>query len=224
MKKLMLFVLMLLGIFSCSDDDAAADKKREPLVSKITISNDFNPYQVYNIVYDAQNRIDKITVDGRVMRYVYNKKNYISTVFYDEVPQFVFHYNAQNIITHYEYADNGEMHAVTYDAAANSYRFPPDEYRLNGNDDVIVVNNKKVNFTEAKGVFANVTGKNVHLMNYFIGNFTFFGSKMGIKNVVDGNNEKMYEMATQYNDSGYPVNIDITSFFGNDDKTVTLEY
>lgn len=225
MKKIILIAVILFAFVNCSDDDSANKNQGVPLVSKMTVAVPGDPDWVYDIIYDAQNRIEKVISNGSsTMRYTYTEDNYISTVFYGEKPQFVFHYNEQNIITHYTYDDNGQMNAVTYDAASNSYRFPPDTFTLNSHEDVSVENGRKFHFTDAKGVFANVSGKNVHLMNRFAGVFWGTGSKMGIQEVVNANNEKVLEMETQYNDTGYPVQIEITSLAGIPPVKITLEY
>ena len=225
MKKIFLITVMLFAFVSCSDDDSAPKTQSMPLVSKMTVTVSGEPDWVYDIIYDTQNRIEKVITNGNTtMRYTYTENNYISTIFYGDVPQFVFHYNGQNIITHYTYEDNGQMNAVNYDAASNTYRFPPESFTLNSHEDVSVENGRKINYTASKGVFANVTGKNIHLMNRFVGIFWGVASKMGIQDVKGANNEKVFEMETKYNDAGYPIQIDITNFFGSPPTKITLAY
>lgn len=225
MKKLMLLVLMLFGIFSCSDDDAAADQKKEPLVSKITISNDFDPDQIYDIVYDAQNRIEQITVDGATSyQYLYNDQNYVNKMLRNDETYVVFHYNVNNIVSGYEFGDSGELHAVAYDAETNIYQFPPEKFRLNAIGDVGGILNGNINFSNGKGAFANIGGNNVQLINHFAGLLALVSNKMAVESVSDFNNDKKLLMETLYNEAGYPVQIKIEDLVGNSDRTVMLEY
>ena len=225
MKKAILYLLFLMPMISCSDDDSSAKPQEVPLISKLTLETANAPTQIFYFTYDAKNRIEKIVTDGgSTRRYAYNNENYLKSITYNDDPQVVFYYNQQNIITAYDFGNSGVESPVTYHAAQNSYSMPPNSYTLNAQDDVSVADSNKINFTEKNGVFANVNGKNLHLMNYFAGVLPFISSKMAVENVVDQSNNIIYKMETQYNESGFPVKIEIKGFFGFDDMTVNLEY
>ena len=225
MRKAILYFMFLIAIISCSDDDSSAKSQKAPLVTKLTLETTNAPAQIFEFTYDAQNRIEKIVTDGgSTRRYAYNDQNYLKSITYNDNPQVVFYYNRQNIITAYDFGNSGVESPVTYNAAQNSYNMPPNSYTLNAQDDVSVADSKKINFIEKNGVFANVNGKNLHLMNYFAGVLPFISSKMAVENVVDQSNNIIYKMETQYNESGFPVKIEIKGFFGFDDMTVNLEY
>lgn len=226
MKKIILFTVMLLAAASCSDDDSAENKTaQEPLVRKITVEKALEPNQAFDFIYDAQNRLVEILQNGAsAYKYEYNEQNYISEMFFRDEAYAVFHYNVNNIVSGYEFGDGGNINLVTYDAATNTYRFPPNRFTLEENGDVSANFNQKIIFGDHKGPFTNVDGINIQLMHHFVGMLTFVCNKKAIEEILDLNNNKVYELETLYNEAGYPIQIEVNNLTGNDDRTITLEY
>jgi len=224
MKKILFFTAMLIGITACSDDDSRAKTSREPLVSKITVKREMEPIQVYGFIYDDQNRITEILIDGSsAYKYYYNEQNYLEKVLRYGKAYAVFHYNVDNIVSAYEFGDSGHLSPVTYNAATNTYRFPPQEFKLEENDDVSTRYRQKIIFSNQKGAFANIGGKNVQLMHYFVGMLSYTSSKMAIAEILDDNDVKLYQFENQYSEAGYPIKINVDDLNGSD-TVITLEY
>jgi|SRR6218665_1075965 len=231
MKKIVLSVV-LLSLFSCSDEDyplvAPEPEVLKPtLVSKITVLREGEPEDVFYFTYDTKHRMQEVSYDeGQTsVQYTYNDADLVSRmVFNDDGNTLDFYYNAQNIPTAYENSGDGILLPVTYDAAANFYTFGPSTYILNAIGDIQSTTRVHYGYTDKKGIFANVVGPNIIMMQQLTGLFVSVGSKVAMETVYN-DNAQMFEIVTTYNDSGYPVKIEYTGLLPlHTDRTYILEY
>lgn len=231
MKKIVLSVV-LLSFFSCSDEEyplvtPEPEVLKPILVSKITVLKEGVPEDEFHFAYDAKNRMEKITYDEGIhsVQLTYNDADLVNRmVFNNDANTLDFHYNDQNIPVSYEDSSDGIVLPVTYDAATNFYTFGPSHYILNAIGDIKSTTRVHYGYNDKKGMFANVVGPNIMMMQQLIGLFVSVGSKAAMETVYN-DDAQMFAIETTYNDSGYPVKIVYTGLLPlHPNRTYILEY
>jgi len=232
MKKIA-YLLVLLMCFSCSDEETALatpepEVQKLPLVSKITVLKNGALEEVFEFTYDAKNRMERLSYNEGInaVQYTYNEANLVTRVLFNDNPNHTvdFHYNAQNIPTSYEHQSNGFLLPVTYDEATNFYTFGPNHYILNAIGDVKSTTRVHYSYNDKKGMFANVVGPNIMMINALIGLFVSAGSKVAMETVYN-DDAQMFDIKSTYNEAGYPVKVDYTGLLPlHPNRTFILEY
>lgn len=233
MKKIFLLVGLVLGVISCSDEDyplvsPEPEVQKPPLVSKITVLKNSKPEEVYHFTYDAKHRMQKLSYDegATSIQYTYNNADLVTTMVFNDNANATldFHYNTENIPTAYEHNNDGILLPVTYDATTNHYTFGPNDFLLNAIGDIKSTTRVHYDFNVNKGMFANVVGPNIMMMNALVGQFVSTGSKVAMSKIYN-DTAQMYDIETTYNDSGYPVQIDYIGLLPlHPNRTFILEY
>lgn len=228
MKKFVLSVV-LLAFFSCSDDDPVIPEPeviKPTLVSKMTVLREGAPEDVFHFTYDAKHRMQKITYDEGIntVELRYNDADLVNRMVFNGNPNTLdFFYNDQNIPVAYQNSD-GTLLPVNYNAEMNFYTFGPSSYLLNAIGDIQSTTRVHYSYTDKKGIFANVVGPNIIMMQQLVGLFVSVGSKVAMEKVYNDKSQ-MFEIETTYNDSGYPVKIEYTGLLPlHPNRTYMLEY
>ena len=231
MKKRLLILIMAMAAISCSDDDPLANPEPEILqpilVSKITVLREGETEDVFYFTYDARHRMQKISYDEGIntVELRYNDADLVKTMVFNGNPNTLdFFYNDQDIPVAYQNSGDGTLLPVNYNAETNFYTFGPSNYILNTIGDITSTTRVHYSYTDKKGIFANVVGPNIIMMQQLVGLFVSVGSKVAMEKVYN-DSAQMFEIETTYNDSGYPVKIAYTGLLPlHPDRTYILEY
>ena len=216
MKASILFFVILFGMNSCSDDgypllESEPEIQKPPLVSKLTMRRS-GRNEIFRFEYDEKNRIKKIFIETPsqfTWTYIYNDDDYVVTIYDSAGPEskMDFFYNDQHILTGYKpFFD--EISPITYDPETLTYNVGPSTYIMNAAADVASTTFIDYEYSGGKGIFSNVVGKNISLINHMILQLPYVCSKKAIKEInLSSNGNPAYEINTTSNNEGDPLEL-----------------
>jgi|SRR6218665_143042 len=210
MKKIAMLTFFLLSLISCSDDDNDKTGSISVLLPETIDVVNAQGETHYQFAYDSARRIKTMIITGAnnlAATYLYNEDNLVTSVNLldnDAPTEMRFEYDADNRLK--KYINGNNIQQLTYNETTQTYTIEGlGDMGFTANGDIASIGTTTIEYTDMPGVFRNIGGTNMNLINFFIdGIFMYSGGYSSMEQISVGG-EVVIKMAHTLDANGFPI-------------------